>query len=409
MKYIKCFENFQVINEVRVPREERVQLYNDDNIIVVVPLTHRALRKYAHKCLWCINDDERDWEDYHQGKHAIIIQRNPKRDKIGITGRETDEEIFLINKFDNDESTFDDICQMLEYDFSDEKEMVDYYVNITKDINNFSTNIVYYSPESGVYDMGDNNLSNFNLGITDIPNVTPEVIKIIDDYIYKKVIMKYLKELKEFRYLKPKHPYGSKSISLSKIELGDICQKLNIDINKVKFLSSGSYGNAYSFDNKVLKVTTDKREAKMASDLIKNANISVVKYYNVFRYQSKGLMLWVIIMDRVEVLNDFIDKMKYDQGYKSLVDLATDIIFYNWGSLEKEEYINGIEEEYNLDKPFSKKLVTQIWNCYFNLKDLPKLDFHNYNLGYNSDGELVLFDATPIKSRVNRFDEPNII
>ena len=84
--------------------------------------------------------------------------------------------------------------------------------------------------------------------------------------------MKYLKELKEFRYLKPKHPYGSKSISLSKIELGDICQKLNIDINKVKFLSSGSYGNVYSFDNKVLKVTTDKREAKMALDLINILN-----------------------------------------------------------------------------------------------------------------------------------------
>ena len=221
--------------------------------------------------------------------------------------------------------------------------------------------------------------------------------------------MKYLKELKEFRYLKPKHPYGSKSISLSKIELGDICQKLNIDINKVKFLSSGSYGNAYSFDNKVLKVTTDKREAKMALDLIKNVNISVVKYYNVFRYQAKGLMLWVIIMDRVEGLNDFFNKMKYGRVYESLADLATDIIFYNWGSLEKEDYINSIEEEYNLDKPFSKKLVTQIWNCYFNLKDLPKLDFHNFNLGYNSDGELVLFDATPIKSRVNRFDEPNII
>lgn len=186
MKYIKCFENFQVINEVRVPREERVQLYKDDNIIVVVPLTHRALMKYAHKCQWCINDDKSEWEDYHQGKHAIIIQRNPKRDKIGITGRETDEEIFLIAKFDNGESTFSDICQMLEYDFSDEKEMVDYFIKISNDINNFSTNIVYYSPEGGVYDMGDNNLLNFNLGITDIPNVTPEVIKIIDDYIYKK-------------------------------------------------------------------------------------------------------------------------------------------------------------------------------------------------------------------------------
>ncbi len=33
MKYIKFFENFQVINEVRVPREEKVQLYKDENIV----------------------------------------------------------------------------------------------------------------------------------------------------------------------------------------------------------------------------------------------------------------------------------------------------------------------------------------------------------------------------------------
>ncbi len=28
------------LNEIRVPRDERVELYKDDNIIVVVPLTY---------------------------------------------------------------------------------------------------------------------------------------------------------------------------------------------------------------------------------------------------------------------------------------------------------------------------------------------------------------------------------
>ena len=98
----------------------------------------------------------------------------------------TDKGYNLIAKFDNGESTFSDICQMLEYDFLDETEMKDYYVTISNDINNFSTNIVYYSPEGGVYDMGDNYLWNFNYEITDIPNVTPEVIQIMDDYLYKK-------------------------------------------------------------------------------------------------------------------------------------------------------------------------------------------------------------------------------
>ena len=69
----------RIVKEVRVPRNERVELYKDNNIIVVVPLTHRALQKYATNCQWCINDDKGEWEDYHKGKHAVIIQRNPKK------------------------------------------------------------------------------------------------------------------------------------------------------------------------------------------------------------------------------------------------------------------------------------------------------------------------------------------
>lgn len=173
----------RIIKEVRVPRSERVELYSDNNIIVVVPLTHRALQKYAHECQWCINSDLGEWEDYHKGKHAVIIQRNPKKPKIGITGNPTASEIFLLSKWDNNESDFDDVCQMLDYEFRNDRTMSDYYVTISNDINNFATNIVYYSPENGVYDQEDNFLWNFNYEITDIPNVTPEVIKIMDDYL----------------------------------------------------------------------------------------------------------------------------------------------------------------------------------------------------------------------------------
>ena len=171
------------LNEIRVPRDERVELYKDDNIIVVVPLTHRALQKYAHRCQWCINDDKGEWEDYHKGLHAIIIQRNPKKPKIGITGQPVPSEIFLLNKWDNNDSSFEDVCQMLEYEFRNNIEMADYYITISNDINNFGTNIVYYSPENGIYDQEDNFLWNFNYEISDIPNVTDEVIKIMDDYL----------------------------------------------------------------------------------------------------------------------------------------------------------------------------------------------------------------------------------
>lgn len=171
------------LNEIRVPRGERVELYKDNNIIVVVPLTHRALQKYASFCQWCINDDKLEWEDYHQGKHAVIIQRKPKKEKIGITGQPTASEIFLLTKWYNNESSFEDVCDMLGYEFRNDRAMGDYYVTVSNDINNFATNIVYYSPNNGIYDMEDNFLWNYNFKISDIPNVTNEVIDIMDNYL----------------------------------------------------------------------------------------------------------------------------------------------------------------------------------------------------------------------------------
>ena len=171
------------LNEVRVPRDERIELYKDNNIIVVVPLTHRALQKYAHKCKWCINDDLSEWEDYHQGIHGVIIQRNPKKETIGITGNPTASEILVLERWDSGHYSFRDVCGILSYDFEDEKEMLDYYSKISRDLNNFATNIVYYSPENGLYDMEDNHMWNYNIEINDIPNITPEVIEIMNNYL----------------------------------------------------------------------------------------------------------------------------------------------------------------------------------------------------------------------------------
>jgi DNA-directed RNA polymerase subunit RPC12/RpoP len=175
----------KVLKEIRVPREERVQLYKDDNIIVVVPLTHRALQKYAHRCQWCINDDKGEWEDYHKGLHAVIIQRNPKKIKIGITGNPVPTEIFIMGRWDEGGHRFKDVCDILNYNFKDEVDMKDYFTTISNDINNFGTNIVYYSPNNELYDQEDNYLGDFNYKISDIPNVTPEVIKIMNEYLTK--------------------------------------------------------------------------------------------------------------------------------------------------------------------------------------------------------------------------------
>lgn len=175
----------ELINEVRVPRDERVQLYKDDNIIVVVPLTHRALQKYANRCQWCINDDLDEWENYHKGRHAVIIQRNPKKPKEGITGNPVASELFLLDRLEQNFYDVSSVQHILDYQFKDRDEMLEYFQEIGNDVSDFATNIVYYSPTNGLFDMEDNYMLSYGLDILDIPNITPEVIKIMDDYLMK--------------------------------------------------------------------------------------------------------------------------------------------------------------------------------------------------------------------------------
>jgi hypothetical protein len=156
-KYIKG----ETITEARVKKSDRIDIYRDENIVVVAPLTHQSLQKYASECAWCINHDEYEWEIYHQGNIAIIIQRKPKNNKIGDTGQETPEEIyeFTHNGFDSPEDE-------------------DYYYELIGNIENFDLNIVYYNPQSDIlYDKGNNCLTEFGYSIHDIPNITEEIIK----------------------------------------------------------------------------------------------------------------------------------------------------------------------------------------------------------------------------------------
>jgi len=176
-----------VISEVRVPRSERKELYRDENIIVIVPLTHRALQKYANRCQWCINNDLHEWEDYHKGRHAVIIQRNPIKPKEGITGNPVASELFLLDKLEQNFYDVSSVQHILDYQFKDRDEMLEYFQEIGNDVSDFATNIVYYSPTNGLFDMEDNYMLSYGLDISDIPNVTPEVIKIMDDYLTKEI------------------------------------------------------------------------------------------------------------------------------------------------------------------------------------------------------------------------------
>ena len=222
----------RILREVRVPKSERVELYKDDNIIVVVPLTHSALQKYAHQCQWCINNDLGEWEYFHKGKHAIIIQRKPKKPKIGITGNPTASEIFTIEHYTNIDSIYD----ILRHKFSSNEERDDYMDEVTSNIDNFATNIVYYSPSDSLYDQEDNYLPDYGYSISDIPNVTPEVIQIMDDYLQENEEMSIQENIR--RILREETSIQSKLLKMIKNDgIIPVAKKVNGINNLGKILN----------------------------------------------------------------------------------------------------------------------------------------------------------------------------
>lgn len=173
VKKIKCLvglnEHQKTITEARVKKSDRVDIYRDENVVVVAPLTHEALQKYANECSWCINSDEDEWIYYHQGDVVIIIQRKNIKVRGGLMNYDTlPEEI---------------------YDFThggiNNEDDEDLYKELVSDIYNFDLNIVYYRPKDGLlYDKMDNCLSEFGYTIWNIPNMNQYIV----DRIYSVMV-----------------------------------------------------------------------------------------------------------------------------------------------------------------------------------------------------------------------------
>jgi len=182
MKIIISESQTQLL-EVRVPRDERIELYRNEEVVVVVPLTHRALRKYATYCQWCIIRDTYEWEQHHQGTSIVIAQRHPKPNRKGITGNPTFYEIYSLHRLRNEYDDLEYVNEVLNYNFESEDDALEYYKELVTDVGNFGLNTVYYGNEKDIYDSGDNYLRSFGYDISDVPNMTPEIIKIMDDYL----------------------------------------------------------------------------------------------------------------------------------------------------------------------------------------------------------------------------------
>ena len=180
MKHLKSYKLFEA--KIKVRGWEKNELYRDDNIVVIEPLTHNALTKYATHCQWCINDDIYEFDEYHKGSMVLIIQRKPIETKIGITGKSTADEIFYFRKLLDEDNNWEDTLLMLEHDFKTVEDVKIYYDKLRLDITNFRLSVVYYNTETTyIYDMSDNFM--FDYGLNSIPNITEEAIESIKNNI----------------------------------------------------------------------------------------------------------------------------------------------------------------------------------------------------------------------------------
>lgn len=211
-----------------------------------------------------------------------------------------------------------------------------------------------------------------------------------------------IKKFEKFR--EPKKPistYFTKRIDISKIELEDICIKMDIPFDQTKFLSAGSFGNAYKVgDDKVLKITSDPIEAKCVYGIIKAGQYNgVVNYYKILRYKS----MYLILMDYVYPLDKYIKKID-DESILTYMYAITDLIFTKWSEIVSKDSLEEIiENEYDVPQSgFKRYIIGKLWDLVEKLKqnfEKSKLDIHPYNLGFSKDKDLLMFD---IRDESNR-------
>ena len=157
-----------------------------------------------------------------------------------------------------------------------------------------------------------------------------------------------------------------------------------IDLDAVSYLGEGDFGTAYSIgNNKVLKITTSKREFEIARDLVGKDIPAFAKVYLAEPFTS---FEYKIILEEVNIEAD-IDYCFYevlDLLRKQGLDLQYLCCF------DIDEYEEEFEEIPDDIKAFIAELE-EVVRCYKHL-GLQRFDIHADNLGRGIDGTLKAFD-----------------
>ena len=169
---------------------------------------------------------------------------------------------------------------------------------------------------------------------------------------------------------------------------------------KYSLIGAGQYGVAFRFHDKVLKITTSKKEFDTCSNLVELDLMGVVKYYVSFQFSN--LPIWIIIQDRLKKL----PKIEKDV-YTTLYYMGANDINnknFEYGSKEnlfrelKKRILNPLKEDEISSYEIPSKQLRVYFDKYFDLVDKLNIekvstdDLHGENIGLR-DGELVHFDV----------------
>ncbi len=204
-----------------------------------------------------------------------------------------------------------------------------------------------------------------------------------------------------FRHIRDEHKPGY--IDIDQYMMPDTADKEH-DERSPEYLGAGSYGIAVEYPSgHVGKYTVEQREITFARYLAQNPIPCFVRVFAVRRVQSKPELLWIIEMEKVQVLSKE-DKLVYQVAtitFNNLLKKDTlttkenfiqECIRYGEHP-EAGDIYRGAVEQIKKDP----RIVLSFWDlsvCVRN-NDIIMKDMHCNNIGWNSDGRLVAFDFAP--------------
>lgn len=160
--------------------------------------------------------------------------------------------------------------------------------------------------------------------------------------------------------------------------------KKYVNVDTIKYLRDGSFGMAFSADDKVIKITTNENEGRVAKSFVGKKLKGCVNYYDVVKIEKYHII--AILMDRAKNLTKYeekiIDAISDNRSYDHSDDSGIKFLL---------EYLYG--EGITISEKVASKYIKQYGALLNTLEDqgIPDDDLYSGNIGWLK-GKLVHFD-----------------